>query len=70
MQPIVIIPKNQAEYRFIADLLTRMNIEIAEKEPHTPDKKVGKGLLSLAGIWEGRKINAEQLRKEAWERSS
>ena len=70
MQPIVIIPKSQAEYRFIADLLTRMNIEIAEKEPPTPDKKVGKGLLSLAGIWEGRKINAEQLRKEAWERSS
>lgn len=69
MYPILILPKDDAEYKFVANLLQRMNIETKLPKPPKPQKRKKKqGILSLAGIWEGRVMDAENLRKEAWQR--
>lgn len=70
MYPITIFPKDNREFQLLSDLLQRMNIEV--KSPVmlqiTPKRRKKKSILDLAGIWEGRNIDANQLRMEAWQR--
>jgi hypothetical protein len=67
MKNIIITTQNEAQENQIREALQAIEgievEEIANAEEGNPEAQ---GLLALAGLWQGRNINAQQLREEAW----
>jgi hypothetical protein len=67
MKEIIVRTANEAALQKLAELLRMFGFEVVQvahpsalKEADQPD------FMALAGIWKGRDITPESLRKQAW----
>jgi len=74
MEQIIIRVKDKTKSKMLIEILRTMNfvdIVSAESDVETRAEKnvqAEKDFFTLAGLWEGRNINLEAIRKKAWPR--
>jgi hypothetical protein len=73
MQQIIIQVKDKKKARKLFELLTELDFIISVKKSEVTDMeasitmpKESSDFFSLAGLWEGREISLESIRKKAW----
>ncbi|MBI5325453.1 MAG: hypothetical protein HZB41_09320 [Ignavibacteriae bacterium] len=65
MDNLYITVKDSSKTGFLIDLLNKL--EFVEIDRRVKKRKNGKhDIFKSAGIWKGRNIDAEELRKQAW----
>ncbi|MBK7477508.1 MAG: hypothetical protein IPN74_10740 [Haliscomenobacter sp.] len=69
MEEIIIQLKDQSKRSFLLELLAQFDfLELAEKK--TPERAFldeGYDFFESAGLFEGRDISADKIRREAWQ---
>jgi hypothetical protein len=77
MEQIIIRVKDKKKSKMLVEILRAMNfVDIVSAEGAETDKaartqkdaKDEKAFFAAAGLWEGRNINLEAIRKRAWPR--
>lgn len=67
MPEVLVKYKNEKAFKALQDLAKDFDISIGTPTPKLPITYAeSPDVTALAGIWEGKDINLEQLRKEAW----
>jgi hypothetical protein len=75
MEQILIQVKSKEKARMLLELLRALDFvelvktsSLEEAETDTPTPETSLDFFSLAGLWEGRDINLESIRQQAWPR--
>jgi GMP synthase PP-ATPase subunit len=66
MEEITLKIKDKSKVKFLKQLLKQLDFVEMKKEKK--EIKSDHNIFDSAGLWEGRNINARQLRDEAWNR--
>lgn len=66
MEEIILKIKDRSKAKFLRQLLNQF--DFVEMEKNKKEKKSSHSIFDSAGLWKERKINARQLRDEAWTR--
>jgi len=66
MQKITLTIKDDKKVNFLMELLEQFDFIEIKKSGQKQDENYD--FFASAGMWKNRKINAEQLRRQAWQR--
>jgi hypothetical protein len=67
MQQIIIELKDDSKLHFLLELLRQMDfIELQVKQTAKQEGTEGYNFFKSAGLFSGRQIDADQIRKQAW----
>jgi hypothetical protein len=66
MQKITLTIKDDKKVNFLMELLEQFDFIEIKKSGQKKDENYD--FFASAGMWKNRKINAEQLRRQAWQR--
>ncbi|HEX6981557.1 MAG TPA: hypothetical protein VF181_02245 [Balneolaceae bacterium] len=67
MQKIILNIKDDKKTNFLIELLKQFDFVEIEKSSQKQDENYD--FFASAGLWKNREINAEKLRKQAWQRN-
>ncbi len=70
MERIILKIKNQKKTNFLLELLKQFDfVEVLKDKGKTkPKSKQKYDFFSSAGLWSGRDVDADELRKKAWKK--